>query len=65
MTLWVNFIRDHRGVIRSRNTRLPALGARGSISRAGFSFRDSMQAARVASMVHAMADREAARRRAR
>ena len=35
VTLWVNFIRFHRGVSRSRKMRLPALGALGSISRAG------------------------------
>ena len=55
VTLWVKVRWFQIRGIRSRKTRLPALGAFGSIRRAGFSRRVPAQADRVASMVHRIA----------
>ena len=48
VTFCVNFRRFHSGVIRSRNTRFPALGARGCSRRAGDRPSECRQAEYVA-----------------
>ena len=52
VTLWVNFMRFHTGVMRSRKIRLPALGALGKRSCAAHSFSVWPQAFSVAALVH-------------
>ena len=57
VTFQVKLNRFHRKGIRSRMTRLPALGALGRIRVAGTSFKDMPLAARVARPVQARMDR--------
>ena len=51
----MNDIRLHRGLMYSRNTRLPAFGVRGRIRLAGVSRSVARQAQSVATVVHATA----------
>ena len=55
MTFWVNFILLHTGATLSSKMRFPALGAFGSINRAGTSLRAFQQAFNVAARVHRVA----------
>ena len=50
VTLWVNFIRRQRGVMRSKRMRLPAGGALGRMSWAAQSRREPRRAPRVAAI---------------